>query len=215
MIINRLGKDSPKNAFLEIARLHFAEIHFGFLPLLGEEFLTYLYSQLAQLDDAAVWAAEEDGKILGFLSGTADFKTSYLKVFKKAWAGLIIRGIPSLFKKSVLSKLPAVLLYPFKKHDEKTDEPERDSNAELLSIAVRADAQGKGVGKALVLALENALTEWGVTGDYFVTTNAADPDSTAFYRKLGFLPCGTQKHNNLTLQVFKKPVHPGSRKADA
>jgi GNAT superfamily N-acetyltransferase len=215
MIIHRLSKDSPKNVFLEIARLHFAEIHFGFLPLLGDEFLAYLYSQLAQLDEAAVWAAEEDGKLLGFLSGTADFKASYLKVFKKAWAGLIFRGVPSLFKRSVLAKLPAVLLYPFKKHDEKNDEPARDSNAELLSIAVRADAQGKGVGKGLVLALENALIEWAVTGDYFVTTNAADPDSTAFYRKLGFIPCGTQKHNDLTLQVFKKPINPGSRKVEA
>lgn len=210
MIIHRLGRATPKTTYLEIARLHFAEIHFGFLPLLGEEFLAYLYTQLAQLDDAAVWAAEEDGKILGFLSGTADFKTSYLKVFKKAWMGLILRGIPSLFKKSVLAKLPAVLLYPFKKHDKNTGEPERNSNAELLSIAVRAEAQGKGVGRGLVTALEEAFKGWELTGDYFVTTNAADPDSTAFYRKLGFQPCGTQKHNDLTLQVFKKPLYPGS-----
>lgn len=210
MIIHRLGGTTPKTTYLEIARLHFAEIHFGFLPLLGEEFLAYLYAQLARLNDAAVWAAEEDGKVLGFLSGTVDFKTSYLKVFKKAWAGLILRGIPSLFKKSVLAKLPAVMLYPLKKHDKNTGEPARSSNAELLSIAVRADAQGKGVGRGLVTALEEALKGWGLTGDYFVTTNAADPDSTAFYRKLGFQPCGTQKHNDLTLQVFKKPVNPGS-----
>jgi N-acetylglutamate synthase-like GNAT family acetyltransferase len=117
-----------------------------------------------------------------------------------------MKGFPSIFKKNILSRLPTVLVYPFKQHDKEIDQPKRNSNAELLAIAVCADAQGKGIGKNLILTLEAALIENGVDGDYFVTTNAADQNSTAFYNKMGFIPCGNQKHNDLTLQVFRKPL---------
>lgn len=212
MNINKLNKNTPLISFTEIARLHIAEIHFGFLPLLGEGFLSYLYLLLSQLDEAGLWVAQENGKIQGFIFGTADMKKSYKQVIQKSWISLIVKGFPSIFKRNVLSKLIAVLQYPFKNHVEKTDQTHRNTNAELLSIAVNSESQGKGIGKTLVLTLESALSEWGVSGDYYVTTNAADPDSIAFYQKMGFTPCSTQKLNDLVLRVYKKMVIPNSRK---
>ncbi len=208
MDIVKLDHKSPYHVFLDIARLHISEIHFGFLPLLGEEFLSRLYYEMAELVNTGLWAAEEDGKVLGFILGTSDFRKSYIAVFKKAWYPLFIMGLHSLFKINVIKKIPAIIAYPLRTHSESktANSNPQTSNAELLSIAVHADAQGKGLGRELVYAFEKALMGWGQTGLYFVTTNSEDPDSNAFYRKLGFTPYGKQKHNDLILQVYQKEI---------
>lgn len=208
MNIVRLNHKFLYNFFLDIARLHISEIHFGLLPLLGEVFLSRLYYEMAELPNAGLWVAEEDGKVFGFILGTSDFQKSYIAVFKKAWYSLAMMGLRSLFKIEVIKKLPAIIAYPLHAHSENktTNRNTKTSTAELLSIAVHADAQGKGIGRELVYTFEKALMEWGQTGLYFVTTNSEDPDSNAFYRKLGFIPCGKQKHNDLILQVYQKEI---------
>lgn len=211
MNLVKLDQKSSPHYFFDIARLHIEEIHHGFLPLLGEDFLSRLYYEMAQLSNTGLWIAKENDKILGFILGTSDFRKSYFKVFKKAWFALSMMGVRSLFKNKVFKKLPAILAYPFHQYSEEKNENknQRNSNAELLSIGVHIDAQGKGVGKMLVLTFEQALVEWGKKGLYFVTTNLDDQNSNAFYRKMGFIPCGKQKHNDLILQVYEKeiPIH--------
>jgi ribosomal protein S18 acetylase RimI-like enzyme len=208
MIIVKLDQKSPYSLFMEVACLHITEIHSGFFSLLGEVFLSRFYYEITQLPTAGLWIAEENGKVLGFILGTSDFGKSYADLFKKAWFTLLIMGVRPLLKKGVLKKLPSILAFPFHTRsgsNTKIENP-RGSNAELLSIAVHTDAKGRGIGKALVFAFEQALVEWGQNGLYFVTTNSDDPDSNAFYRKIGFNPIGKQKHNDLILQVYQKEI---------
>jgi ribosomal protein S18 acetylase RimI-like enzyme len=208
--IVKLSNQSPHKFYIEIARIHIAEIHSGFLPLLGDEFLARLYFEMSQVSTAGLWAAEENEKVLGFILGVTNIRKSYIDVFKRAWFPFIKMGVRFFLKKDFLVKLPTIIMYPFHQHAEGYSDisnPEQPS-AELLSIAVLSSAKGRGIGTLLVQKFEQTLSESGLSRSYFVTTNSEDPNSNAFYRKLGFLECGKQKHNDLVLQVYTKPVIP-------
>jgi len=208
MNIVKLDGNSPIGYFQAIARIHSEEIHFGFLPLLGEDFLAQLYFHMSQVSSSGVWIAEENGKAIGFVTGTADIRKCYRELFRIAWFSLSLSVFRSLFKKDVLKKIPVILTYPFQSHSEEktgTETPQQN-HPELLSIAISANGKGKGIGKLLVLALEQGLRDWGEKGLYYVSTNSEDPNSNAFYQHVGFRPGGKHKHNDLILQDYQKEI---------
>ena len=97
--IVKLSSQSPHNFYVEIARIHIAEIHFGFLPLLGDEFLARLYYEMSQLSTAGLWVAEENEKVLGFILGATNIRKSYTDVFKKDGFLFIKDGVKLNFQK--------------------------------------------------------------------------------------------------------------------
>lgn len=204
MSIIKLDNNAPPGYFLQAAKIHIAEIHFGFLPLMGERFLTRLYREMANLPTAGLWVEEKERAITGFLLGSVDFQKSYQQVMVKAGFALSWLGISAIFKKDVVQKLPAILKYPFlsTRGEIKRNEPS-PSKAELLSIAVLGSMHSQGIGKSLVNAFEENLKTRGVSS-YFVTTNSNDIGSNTFYKKMGFIPYGLREHNDLILQVYLK-----------
>lgn len=205
--ILKLDRASSPGYFTQIAHLHTAEIHFGFLPLLGEKFLFRLYYEMADIPSVGLWVAEQDELILGFLLGSSDFLQSYRMVLRRGWFRLTILGFSSLFKKDVLQKLPSILSYPLRPQTgtRRNKENPLISHAELLSIAISSNEHRHGIGRSLVRCFEEALKEWGIK-TYFVTTNSTDQDSNSFYQKMGFISYGQRKHNDLILQVYKKTL---------
>ncbi|NMB60330.1 MAG: GNAT family N-acetyltransferase [Chloroflexi bacterium] len=208
MNIIKLDGKSSEHYFKKIARIHTEEIHFGFLPLLGEDFLALLYFYMSQVPSSGVWIAEENGTAVGFVTGTADIRQCYRQIIKRAWFSLSWKVLRSIFRKDVLKKIPVIIAYPFQSHHEGDDlsGEKQLHHPELLSIAISADGKGKGIGRALVQALENGLKEWGVKGLYFVSTNSEDPNSNAFYQHVGFKPVGKHRHNDLILQDYQKEI---------
>lgn len=206
MNIIKLNKTSPQSYFDEIAQLHISEIHHGLLPCLGEKLLSRFYFESSQISNMFLWIAEDEGRVSGFILGSSNFKTSYLKLLKKAWFSFLRLGIRTIFSKEVLKKLLTVLLYPFRNHSKENNSLPIKSHAELLSIAIHASARKRGLGKSLILALEKSFIDHGQIEAYFVATNSEDPDSNAFYRKMGFTPYGKQSHNDLILQVYQKEI---------
>lgn len=79
---------------------------------------------------------------------------------------------------------PAALVRLIKNFTKKSDEVEDDENyGELYSIAVSAEAQGKGIGKSLLAETEKqmGIEKLSLTTDYY------DNESTiAFYKKCGY-----------------------------
>jgi len=203
--ILRLSWETGEACFREIAALHAAEIRHGALPLFGIGFLARLYRELARTPGCGVWAAVRGDRVYGFLIGCVDLRAGFGAVLLRAGLPLLARAVPRLLRWKLLRKLPAVLLYPLQRSaPAKTTQPAADSDrSELLAIAVDPACRGEGVGRELVRRLEDFLCRHGA-GSYRVTTNAADPSSNAFYRRLGFEPAGKVPHHALCLQQYRK-----------
>jgi GNAT superfamily N-acetyltransferase len=201
--VHKLDSSSGRATFDALAQLHIAEIHHGTLPLLGKRFLARLYQELTRAPQSGIWAAHDAGRMVGFVAGCADLAAAYRAALRRSAIPLALLGARGLVSLTALRKLPALLLYPLRARGA------RDSGgaprAELLAIAVDPEMQGKGIGRDLVLALETAFREWRVD-QYAVTTNRAETASNAFYVSLGFEPCGTMSHHELTLQRYRKPI---------
>jgi len=197
--------DSPDN-FIQIARLHIAEIHHGFLSLMGVKFLSKLYQELSLAPFTGIWIAVDGAKILGFIAGSGYVARSYYSVMKRAGFSLAFQALHSISNPEVMKKLPTILYYPFRNRRHSTNGDEQGEKAELLAIAVESHMQGRGIGRLLVQNLEIAFIEWGRKDKYYVATNSDDPNSNEFYRKLGFVPYCEEKHNDLILQVYQKAI---------
>jgi GNAT superfamily N-acetyltransferase len=194
--------------FLEIAKIHAAEIHSGALPLLGRRFLARLYFEIARSAMGGVWVAVDGDDVIGFLAGSGRVSATYRSVYLQGGVPLGWHCFWAVVTKPVLiRKIGAVLRYQLRKPrtDDAGDKgvPPQQPVAELLAIAVRSDAHRRGVGKSLVLAFEDFLRTKQVDG-YFVTTNQATPESNRFYQMIGFEPCSLIKHHDLVLQQYHK-----------
>ncbi len=199
--------------FRDSARLHADGITEGFLSTLGEPFLAVLYEGIATAEDSGVLVAEEDGFVLGFISYTSDVKGCYRQVLRSKWPRLVLNLLPSLLRPVVYRKIFETLIYPLThrgKDDSGNGGPGSTSAAghlrsELLSMAVAPQARGKGVGKLLVKAVDEALTQIGLTG-YFVVTHAVDERSNGFYRRCGFELYGEYVSHGKPMNEYFKSI---------
>jgi len=204
----RLNSSYPYTIFAEAARIHISEIHQGTLPLLGDRFLSRIYFELAKAPKTGIWVAIENEMVIGFIAGCANTRGIYLSIMKSAGIPLGLLAMPSLIKPGVIRKVTTLLTYPL--HSASiTDKPQPENEkpeAELLAIAIHANAQRRGIGKMLVEAFEEGLVSWGITGNYCVATNLAEEKSNSFYQNMGFEPFYRQQHNDLILQVYQKRI---------
>jgi ribosomal protein S18 acetylase RimI-like enzyme len=188
--------------------MHISEIQQGTLPLLGENFLSRLYFELAKAPKTGLWVAIENEMVIGFIAGCASTRESYLSIMKSGGILLGLLAMSSLIKPGVIRKVSTLLTYPL--HPASiTDKPYPEyeqPEAELLVIAIHASAQRRGIGKMLVEVFEEGLVSWGITGNYCVATNLVEEKSNSFYLNIGFEPCYRQQHNNLILQVYQKRI---------
>src|SRR4051812_3152143 len=157
MGIERISPTHPWDVFRQIAQLHVREIHHGLLPLLGLRFMTRMYYELARAPRTGVWAAIENGGVLGFAAGCADVGQTYRAMIVRRGPLFALLAIRGMFSLTVLRKLPSMFLYPFRvgKQSERTDATKKDESStpsELLAIAVDDKAHRRGLGRGLVEA---------------------------------------------------------------
>jgi ribosomal protein S18 acetylase RimI-like enzyme len=184
------------------ALLHQQGITTGFLSRLGAPFLSALYSVIASSQWSRVFVALSDQQPVGFVACSVDTGRMYRGIFLRK--GLRLAGLllPHMARPSALWNMVQTVLYPV---FHRTPEPARSGagshtstnkpvRAELLSIAVDKNRQGRGVGKLLVAEMERYFAERGVT-QCKVVTLAKDETSNGFYRAAGFEFAGTFVHH--------------------
>jgi ribosomal protein S18 acetylase RimI-like enzyme len=164
----------------EIVTVHLRSFPGFFLTFLGRRFLALLYRSLTVDPEGIVLVSIGDEQVDGFVSGTTNqpgfyrrLVSRHLLAFGASAAGALLRR-PSIFP-----RLVRALRRP--------GEAERSSaQACLMSLGVRPDAQGKGVGGQLVRAFSEAMSERGV-GIFCLSTDARDNDQVnRFYQSIGF-----------------------------
>lgn len=128
----------------ECAKLHISGISAGFISSLGPRFLTCLYKSILQHEKSFCLVAEENGEASGFVAFTDDLKSLYKLALRKYGLAFMWAVGIKLLSPKIIKRIFQNLFYPSK--SEKLNLPK----AELLSIAVAPQAQGKGLATKLV-----------------------------------------------------------------
>lgn len=205
-VLRRLSGSNSPGMYQQIATLHSDLIHGGVLPLLGKDFLICLYREIAKSKWGSMHTAEQNGRVIGFIAGTADVWHCALGFTLFGYLRLTSILALRIWHPQIMRKVIDSLAYPFRKPSIPGPNlaPQSKHRAELLAIAVSPAAQGTGVGRALVRKFEETLR--GTTASYFVATNASEGPSNAFYDALGFQRAGQKRHHDLLIQIYTKQV---------
>jgi len=162
-----------------VAELHCAALAGDFLPSLGQGFLTVFYRGVLDLGVGFGFVAIEDAQPVGFVLGSADTNVLFKRVMLSRVLPLGLRVIQAVIRKpALIANALETFLYPGKENAA----PEK---AELVVIGFDGAYRGRGLGRQLVNALNDAFRAQGVRS-YKVTVLQSNRGANGFYRALGF-----------------------------
>jgi ribosomal protein S18 acetylase RimI-like enzyme len=189
-----------------IVDVHLSAFNAGFnLSAFGPRFLRKYYRLILEFEQRVLLVVECDGKIVGFAAGFVNPKGFYAKLKKNKWrlafaAATAIPGRPSVVVR---------LLHVARRGSQfmARSETQQENTCELSSIAVRPEASGKGLGKALLNDFVEAAKS-GRAREIYLTTDATENESVnAFYRRAGFiLACEFMAPRNRQMNEFVLPL---------
>lgn len=164
-----------------IVNIHILAFPNFFLTNLGDSFLRLYYKSMCKCEGAVTLCAIEDGEVVGFSTTairSAGFNT---RLIQDNVAGFILEALKLLFTK------PLSLIHLTKNMSKTNSEvDDKGEYAELFSIGVSPDCQGKGVGSKLLAETGRLLTSEGVS-IISLTTDKYDNDATiTFYQRNGY-----------------------------
>jgi len=128
----------------QIAKLHIKSISTGFISSLGIDFVMALYQAIAHTKTSFGVVVEQDGQVNGFVAFTTNLNKLYKSVITKSGIKFAFLLAGKIFSLKTIKKVFETLFYP--NRIKKLDLP----SAELLSVVVAKDAQGKGLGAELI-----------------------------------------------------------------
>jgi ribosomal protein S18 acetylase RimI-like enzyme len=168
------------------AALHTSAIGEGFLAELGPRFLTLLYRRIVLDDPSFLLVAQGPDGPLGFIAGTSAVGGLYRRFLRHDGA----RAVVSVPLRVLLGSWRRVLEttgYGMRRAPDASESGTADAgeSPELLSVAVAANQQGRGVGGTLVRAFLEEVRARGAQRATVVV--GADNDAAiAMYRRAGF-----------------------------
>jgi ribosomal protein S18 acetylase RimI-like enzyme len=159
-----------------VAALHAGRIGEGFLVSLGPRFLRRLYRRIALSPDAVLLVADSDGRVVGFVAATTSTRRLYGQFLRHDAVPAGIAAAPAVLR------APRQVWETFRYGS--ADEDNLPA-AEVLSIAVAPDAEGQGIGGALLGAAQKELAHLGAAEARVVTT-VDNEAALAMYEHAGF-----------------------------
>jgi len=165
----------------EIVRVHQAGFPGFFLTFLGPRFLEEFYSAVLDDPDGMGFVACDMTGICGFVVGTAQPAGFYRRLLQQRWWRFALASATSALKRpSIMPRL----LRAFSLPERTTQTAGRGS---LLSVAVRPQFQGQGIGQALAQAFLQEAARRDL-GQVDLTTDRDGNDATnRFYQHIGFV----------------------------
>ena len=164
-----------------IVKIHCDAFKGFFLTSLGTDFLKFYYMCFVDNSETIMMCAIEDGIIVGFSAATKVCKGFNSRLIK---SNLMDFGMLSI---RLLFTSPKSMIRLLKNLTKKGEAIEDDEDyAELYSIAVCQDVQGKGVGKQLLTALEKIMKKEGVKKVSLTTDYYNNEAAVSFYISMGY-----------------------------
>lgn len=163
-----------------VVSIHMRAFPSFFLTFLGPRFLKEFYSSFLHDEQGIAFVAVEDGEVLGAIVGPLVPDGYFKRLLKRRWLVFCFASLGAVLKSPrVIKRLFRAVFY-------RGQSPAGIDLSLLSSIAVSPDAQGKGVGKALVERWLGAVQARGGDGA-FLTTDAEDNDTVNnFYKSIGW-----------------------------
>src|SRR3989344_7596260 len=131
---------AKKEDALKIAQIHKTEISGGFLSSLSPAFLKRFYLALIESQSSFCVVAKEGNMVVGFIAGVSNMNKFYAYFLKNYFFQSFFILLPKIF--SSFKKLFESFLYPKKEQSL--------PKAELLTIAITKEFQGKGIGSMIL-----------------------------------------------------------------
>lgn len=164
-----------------IVRIHIDAFKDFFLTSLGTKFLTFYYTCFVESEETITMIAEEEGKVYGFSASTRVCKGFNSRLIKNNFSAFIALSLKMFFTS------PFALLRLARNLTKKGEGvKDNEDYAELYSIGVSKMAQGKGVGKKLLAASEEALKQEGIKRVSLTTDYEHNEQALGFYHSMGY-----------------------------
>jgi len=184
-----------------VARIHAQSITEGFLIRLGRRFLRQLYLGIAHDEGSQVLVAIEGPAVAGFCAYSCDVAAMYRRVLRARTFRLALASLPRSLNPLVIKEVFDTLRYPAKQS------AKRLPAAEILSVAVAADARGTGVGKRLLHEVVGLARREGQPA-IKVLAGAKLEAANRFYRACGFDLATEIIQHGEALNVYVKRLAP-------
>ncbi len=163
-----------------LARLHSDGISTGFLPKLGQRFMTRLYRALIAHKNGRVIVADDGTGPVGFVAGVLSTGTFYKEFIKRHGIAAGFAALPKAIRPSIAKRVWESLRY----------EGSEEAAAELLATSLIPEMRGKGLGTLMGKRFLDDLSAMG-SGNVRVVVGAANAQAIAAYRKMGLEDAGT------------------------
>jgi len=138
----------------QVARLHTTNIQIGVLSILGISFVKLIYQSMIGSNNAFCIVAEDNNKIVGFVSGTTSLNKFYKEFIKNNFIKAPIVLLPKIINPKIMRKIFNILLYPNRVHGL----PE----AEFMSIVIDERYRVKGLARILINELIKDFKKRGI-----------------------------------------------------
>lgn len=165
----------------DVVRIHLSAFPNFFLSFLGPRFLREFYvSFLMDTLAMAFVARDERDDVVGVVVGPLDPRGFFRRLLHRRWWSFCQASLAiALSRPSTVPRLVRALAY-------RGDAPEGPARALLSSVAVSPSAQGRGLGKALVLRWLEEARRRGASGCYLITDADNNAAVNGFYLSLGW-----------------------------
>jgi ribosomal protein S18 acetylase RimI-like enzyme len=151
-----------------------------FLTFLGPEFLRLLYWNIMTDRDGVALVACQSDRIDGLVAGVLRQSGFYRRLINQHRWAFACASLKAVLKKpSIAPRLLRALRRPAEAQDSAAD-------ACLMSIAVRPEAAGRGLGQQLVRAFCDELARRGAPAVCLTTDRTNNERPNRFYQQLGF-----------------------------
>ena len=170
-----LSEDLP-----QIVEVHLKSFPGFFLTFLGRDFLALLYENMQYDPEGVILVAFRDGQIEGFVAGVTHQSGFYQRLIRKRKWAFALAALKALFgRPNIAPRLLRALKRP-------VEVQQASAEACLMSIAVRPESEGKGIGKQLVEAFCKELAGHGAAAVCLTTDRDNNDRVNRFYQGLGF-----------------------------
>jgi ribosomal protein S18 acetylase RimI-like enzyme len=175
-----LLRPSLDTDLMQIVDVHRQSFVGFFLTFLGPRFLRLLYQNIGSDTEGIVLVACSADRVEGFVAGVLHQSGFYCRLvrqhkwaFARASLGAVVR------RPSIAPHLLRAMRHPAAARAAEAD-------ACLMSIAVRPEAEGQGIGQKLVKAFCQELSRRGVPAVCLTTDHDHNERVNQFYQRLGF-----------------------------